>query len=357
MKEWRETQVIARSLREALSAGERVALCTVVAIHGSAYRRPGAKLLVGPTVPSRGGLSGGCLEADAREVALTALETGAAHIRRYETGEDSVWGLGLGCDGSIEVFVQPVNPAQTAQWNRVVELLAGEDAFVLATVVAGPATGQSLVIHDGRVTGATGVERLDEQLVRLARDQLGDRRSRLLEVDGGTVFFEVLLPPPRLVLVGAGDDAMPLAQAAAAAGFRLTVVDHRPAFLAAERFPDSSQLVCASPDDDTGPLGLHRDCYAVVMNHALVRDRSWIRALLESPVPYVGVLGPRERVDRILQELGCEASDRVFGPVGLDLGANGPEQIAVSVLAEILAVRAGRTPQHLRERTLAIHGA
>jgi xanthine dehydrogenase accessory factor len=357
MKEWRETEVIARSVREALGVGERVALCTVVAIHGSAYRRPGAKLLVGQGIPSRGGLSGGCLEADARELALTALETGKAHIRRYETDEDSVWGLGLGCDGTIEVFVQPINTAQNAMWNRVVELLAGEHAFVLATVVAGPATGQSLVIHDGRATGATGFERMDEQLVQLAHDRLGDRRSSLLEVDGGAVFFEVLLPPPRLVIVGAGDDAMPLARAAAAVGFRVTVVDHRPAFLAAERFPDASRLVCASPDDDTGPLALHRDCFAVVMNHALVRDRSWIRALLDSPVPYIGVLGPRARVDRIMQELGRDASDRVFGPVGLDLGANGPEQIAVSVLAEILAVRAGRTPQHLRERTLAIHGA
>jgi xanthine dehydrogenase accessory factor len=357
MKEWRETEMVARSLREALGVGERVALCTVVAIHGSAYRRPGAKLLVGQGIPSRGGLSGGCLEADAREIALTALESGAAHIRRYETGDDAVWGLGLGCGGTIEVFVQPIHPAQAALWNQVVELLEGEDAFVLATVVAGPATGQSLVIHDGRPTGTTGFERTDERIVHLAHDRLEDRRSRLLEVDGGTVFFEVLLPPPRLVIVGAGDDAMPLARAAAAAGFRLTVVDHRPAFLAAERFPDASQLVCAIPDDDIAALSLHGDCFAVVMNHAVRQDRSWIRALLQSPVPYVGVLGPRARVERILQELGHDASDRVFGPVGLDLGAHGPEQIAVSILAEILAVRAGRTPQHLRERKVGIHGA
>jgi xanthine dehydrogenase accessory factor len=356
MKEWHETDAIARRLRAALDAGEPVALCTVVAIDGSAYRRPGAKLLVGPTIPVCGGLSGGCLEADAREVALEVLETGHGRIRRYETGEDTVWGLGLGCDGTVEVFVQPVLPAHTPVWNRVAELLAGDDVFVLATVIAGPATGQSVVIHGNQLTGATGVEEIDEQLVHLTHDRLADRRSRLMDVDECTVFFEVLVPPPRLVIVGAGDDAMPLARAAAAVGFRLTVVDHRPASLTAERFPDAAQLVHAAPEDGTKALALDRDCFAVVMNHALARDRAWIRALLESPVPYVGALGPLARVTTILQEIGRDASDRVFGPVGLDLGANGPEQIAVSVLAEILAVRAGRTPQHLRERTGAIHG-
>ncbi|MDH3498426.1 MAG: XdhC family protein, partial [Gemmatimonadota bacterium] len=121
--------------------------------------------------------------------------------------------------------------------------------------------------------------------------------------------------------------------------------------------PDATQLIQAAPEDDTGPLALTADCFPVVMNHALERDRAWIRSLLESPVPYVGVLGPRARVDRILQELGQDASERVFGPVGLDIGANGPEQIAVSVLAEILAVRAGRTPRHLRGRKGPIHAA
>ncbi len=357
MKEWHETAAIARSIREALGAGERVALCTVVAIDGSAYRRPGAKLLVGPTIPLLGGLSGGCLEADAREVALEALETGQAHIRRYKTGEDAIWGLGLGCDGKVDVFVQPVHSPQIAVWSCVAELLAGDDAFVLATVIAGPATGQSLVIHGGQVTGATGVEHIDEQIVRLASDRHAERRSRLTAVDECTVFFDVLQPPPRLVIVGAGDDAMPLARAAAAVGFRLTVVDHRPASLATERFPETARLVQTAPEDDTGSLALHHDCHAVVMNHALMRDRAWVRTLLESPVSYIGVLGPRARVDRILEEIGRGASDRVFGPVGLDLGANGPEQIAVSVVAEILAVRAGRTPQHLRERKGAIHGS
>jgi len=355
MKEWHETEAIARSLREALGDGERVALCTVVAVEGSAYRGPGAKLLVGPTIPLYGGLSGGCLEADAREVALEALDTGHAHIRRYDTAEDTVWGLGLGCEGTIDVFVQPLNPELTAVWNRVEELLKGDDAFVLATVIDGPATGRSLVIHGGRAIGGTGVAHLDEQLVQQARDRLADRQSVIVDVDECTVFFEVLLPPPRLVIVGAGDDAIPLARAAAAVGFRITVVDHRPAYLAAERFPDVSQLVQAAPEDDTDPLALDRDCFAVVMNHALERDRAWIRVLLQSPVPYIGVLGPRARVGRILEQLGCEASDRVFGPVGLDLGANGPEQIAVSVLAEILAVRADRKPRHLRERKEAIH--
>jgi xanthine dehydrogenase accessory factor len=356
MKEWHETAAIARSLRDALGAGEAVALCTVVAIEGSAYRRPGAKLLVGPTIPGRGGLSGGCLEADAREVALEALDTRQARIRRYETGEDTVWGLGLGCDGTVEVFVQPVHPAQAAVWNRVAELLQGEVAFVLATVITGPAMGQSVVIHGGRVSSATGVEGVDEQLVPLARDRLADRRSRLVDVDQCRVFFDVLLPPPRLVIVGAGDDAVPLAQAAAAVGFRVTVIDHRPTQLAAERFPESTHLVQAAPEADTGHLALDGECFAVVMNHALVRDRAWIRTLLASPVSYVGVLGPRARIDKILQEFPRDTPDRVFGPVGLDIGAYGPEQIAVSILAEILAVRGGRTPQHLRERKGAIHG-
>jgi xanthine/CO dehydrogenase XdhC/CoxF family maturation factor len=169
------------------------------------------------------------------------------------------------------------------------------------------------------------------------------------------VFADVLKAPPKLVVCGAGDDAIPLVTYATDAGFAVTVVDHRAAYLTAERFPGARKLVQARPDAGVGALDVDARTLVVVKMHAFEQDRDWLRMFLLTPAPYIGLLGPRARAEKLLDLAGSPSAHRVFGPVGLDVGAEGPEQIAISIVAELLAVHARQQPGHLRERGAAIH--
>lgn len=356
MKHWNETQDIVRRLLAA--AGTDFAIATVIHIEGSAYRRPGAKLLVESSGDLRGAVSGGCLEADVREIGLVVMRDGRACTRHYDTGsdEDTPWGLGLGCDGQVELMVQPVTADSLPVWRAVAERLEGADAFAIATPVDGTGAGRSLVVaHDDVVVGSTGDAGLDHALSSRATQLLEARTTSLEKLGDTTVFVEVLEPPPWLAVFGAGDDAMPLVRLAGEIGFRTAVIDHRPAFITAERFPTAGRRITRRPDAGVDDLRLGPDDAAVVMMHALAHDRDWVQALAETDVAYIGALGPRNRIARIREAAAATAGDRLFGPVGLDIGADGAEQIALSILAELLAVRAGRVPQHLRDREAAIH--
>jgi xanthine/CO dehydrogenase XdhC/CoxF family maturation factor len=338
VKHWQETADLLSEVVGQAQAGRQAALATVTRIRGSAYRRPGAKFLVRADGTTSGGVSGGCLEADVRERALAVIRDGAPRLAHYETGGDDrqPFGLGLGCNGAVDVFLQPATtPAFLQAAARIRELLAGDAPFAIATVLAGGSAGHVSIRAGQGAPGETGVH----------------------APDGVEVFTEVLRPPPQLVVFGAGDDALPLVRYAADAGFRVAVVDHRPAFLSPERLPDGIRGLALRAEDGLGPLSLGPDAFAVVKTHSLAHDREWMRRLLGTEVAYIGVLGPRTRVEELLVAVGAEGDGRVFGPVGLDLGADGPEQVAVSVVAELLAVRSGRAPGHLRARKGAIHAA
>lgn len=361
MKHWQETASILDRIAS-LDARSRAALATVVRVTGSAYRRPGAKLLVDPSGSTFGGVSGGCLEADVREIALEVIRSQAPHLRHYETGADDsiVWGLGLGCEGAIDVFVQPVvRTPESDVYRRMSELIEARSAFAVATVVDGPAAGGALVWvpPPGARAGSTGEEALDREISREAATLLGRGESGLVEVGSRRVFVDALSPPPSFALFGAGDDALPLARLALEAGFDVMVVDHRPAALAPERFPPAIRRVLRRSSDGVAGLwpGGGRDRLAVVLTHSLEHDREWVRALLREPLTYIGLLGPRTRKASILRELGHDPPPQLFAPVGLDVGADGPEQVAIAIVAEALAVHAGRRPDHLRAREAGIH--
>ena len=337
MKHWRETTQIVDRVAALASAGRRAALATVVRIEGSSYRRPGAKFLIEDDGRTLGGVSGGCLEADVREIALHVIGTGTPQLLHYDTGADdqTVWGLGLGCNGSVDIFVQPATEPRTLETlQEVRQRLAQASAFAISTVVDGPTeVGRSIVV---------GVD---------ARDA----RSRI-HVDGSrTVFTEVLDPPPALIVCGAGDDARPLVAYASEAGFAVTVVDHRKAFLAEERFPSAERLLHLRSDAGVEALGIDARTLVVVKMHSFAHDRDWLKVFLATSAPYIGLLGPRARADEMLGELGVAAGGRVFAPIGLNLGADGPEQIAISIVGELLAVVARRPAGHLREKRETIH--
>jgi len=354
MKHWKETEEILARVGALLSDGRAGALATVVRIRGSAYRRPGAKFLVEDGGRTLGGVSGGCLEADVREHARRdVIPSGTPVLLHYDTGSDDrvVWGLGLGCNGSVDVFVQRID-ALADLLATLGELLRSDSAFSISTVLSGPAIGEHLVLGPDSDAAPPRSPHVD---LAVARQRLASGESGVDEAGGALVFTEVLWPPSHLVVCGAGDDARPVVARAAAAGFQVTVIDHRPAFLTADRFPDARRLLQMRPDDYGGAFLAGSRTSVILMNHSLGLDREWLRRLLPTGAGYIGLLGPRARCEEILGQLGVDDDARVFGPVGLDVGAEGPEQIAISIVAELLAVRARREPRHLRERGIPIH--
>ena len=329
MKHWKETaDLFARVLRLA-EAGRKAAVATVVRVEGSSYRRAGAKFLVEDDGATAGSISGGCLEADVHEVALDVIRTGVPRLLRYETGGDdsSVFGLGLGCGGTVAILVQPATSPEALEAKReIVELLRGDRAFSVATAVTGEAAGRMSV-----------------------------RVSALGPEEDPDTFLERFEPPPHLLVFGAGDDAVPLCAYAADAGFRVTVLDHRPATVTAARFPGAFRLVARRSEEGLDGLPVGPRSLAVVKTHSFAHDREWVKRLLGVGVPYVGLLGPKARGTKLLSEIGAADDGRVFTPVGLDLGAEGPEQVAISIVAELLAVHASKRPWSLRGNEGAIH--
>jgi xanthine/CO dehydrogenase XdhC/CoxF family maturation factor len=354
VKHWQETrQVLGRAVQLG-HAGRACALATVTAISGSAYRRPGAKLLIEDDGGMLGGVSGGCLEQDVRLVGLDVIRGGRSRLRHYATGDDEskVWGLGLGCDGEVDVLIQPITAAAAlGAWSSALTLLEGDERFALATTLEEGAAGGVLVVTEaGRVAGD------DEPLLAAAAQAaLRSGRAERREAGGRAAFAELLAPPPKLIVCGAGDDARPLVAAASTAGFRVVVADHRPAYLAAERFPEAWKVVAIRPEEPSAELPAGEGSLAVVMTHSLRHDTEWVRRWSATDVAYVGVLGPRARTERILEAVPAARDGRVYGPVGLDLGADGPEQVAISIVAELLSVCSRREPRHLREKELQVH--
>jgi xanthine/CO dehydrogenase XdhC/CoxF family maturation factor len=355
----RETERILEAIRSVQASGGRAALATVVHVRGSAYRREGARILVREDGSYECLLSGGCLEPAVAEAADRVIKTGAATVRQYDLAEDSVWSLGVGCSGAVDILIERVeNDPLTRQW---LDLLDRAEAAVLVKSLSDPAARMLVREHDAE--GSLGSAALDERATALARARLRTAFPQAGPelVDGSELFFEVNAPPPSLVVFGAGSDAEPLARLAWDLGFAVTVVDPREAFLTSERFPHAT-VVAAHPDRLPSAVRLTGDAFVVIMNHHLERDRECLRVALTSPSRYIGLLGPRSRYQKLLGALRGDglapdsaALSRVRSPVGLALGAETPEEIAVSILGEILAVQRGFDGGFLDGRVTSLH--
>lgn len=348
------------------SGGRGAALATVVAVEGSTYRRAGARLVVPADGEPVGNISGGCLEGDVVATAREVVADGQARLLHFDltADDEALWGWGLGCNGAIDVFVEPAEGAQ-ALVAALRATAAGDQPSAVVTVAEGAAAGARIVMSaDGRVEGRLGPDHLDAAGRRLALEALATGTSGLVTVDGDhRAFVEVLRPPTRLVVCGAGGDAVPLVELAAGLGWQVVVVDHRPALLSAPRFPGAARRVRAEPLRAAEEVGVDERTCVVVMSHNFPRDRDYLQAFLARPPAYLGMLGPRARLERLVDDLQAagvavdsDSLDRVYGPAGLDLGAEGPQEVAWAIIAEILAVRRGAGGGSLRDRTGAIHG-
>lgn len=360
MKHWAETRQVFEWIATLAAEQRRAALATVVSVQGSAYRREGARMAVAEDGASVGNVSGGCLEGDVREVALQVIATGVPQLRRYCSGADQVsaWDLGVGCEGEVKVYVEPavtISMVESA-------LLAGTEPFAICREVlvgTNAPTWRRLVVTSAGRDGTLGTVPLDAVTADCAATLLqANSPSALIDIDGHSIFVETFYPPPQLVILSAGNDARPLARMGVDVGFRVVVVDRRAALLTADRFPDDAVLIECDTALLTRRVHLDGNSYAVVMNHNFADDEQHLRALVGTPVPYIGMLGPRQRTERIVRNVSADVPfdiDRVYGPVGLDVGTDGAEQVALAIIAEILTVRGGRQPASLRQREAAIH--
>ncbi|MDQ7819051.1 MAG: XdhC family protein [Armatimonadota bacterium] len=350
-------------------AGESMALATIVGVRGSTYRREGARLLLTRSQQMVGNISGGCLESDVMVVADEVMRTGQPRLVTYDltADDDVVWGLGLGCNGAVDIFIEPVDPSAEV-FGLYRRAIAEERPLAVVTVLGGaaPAGARLALWPDGAPVGTLGDPDLDRRAARAAAAALDEGASRVHTLAGGrgeaTCFVEVLRPPIRLVVCGAGHDAIPVVQLAAAVGWRVVVADSRERFLSPQRFPGARQFVHAEPAEAARRVPTDRRTYVVIMTHNYLHDRDLLRGFLGTEVPYIGMLGPRARTEKILADLrrdGVAIADadlaRIYGPVGLDVGADTPEEIALAVVGEIQAVQAGRRAGFLRERPGPIH--
>lgn len=365
----KELQEIVTAWEILCAEGREAVLATVVQVSGSTYRRPGARMLLAAEGRLAGSVSGGCLEGDLVKKAQWHTRSGAALVTYDSTDEDDVvWGFGLGCNGVVQVLLERVAPNTPGPLRLLQSVLHERTPGVIATVIGGEGrarVGQRLLLLPNGRQDTLSDAALLAQVENDAQAVLAARRSQTetYALPGGTsavVFLEAVLPPLPLVIFGANHDALPLVRLAKELGWHVTVADVRGAH--PERFPEADRVLAGSADTLCREISWDAQTAAVVMTHNYSDDKRLLRRLLETSAFYVGQLGPKARTERLLAEIsdnGFVVTDahrsRLHGPVGLDIGADTPEQIALSIIAEIQAARTGRTGESLRERRDPLH--
>jgi xanthine dehydrogenase accessory factor len=347
------------------AASRAAVLAVVTRTEGSTYSKAGGLMLIAADGRYSGLLSGGCLEGDLREHAAGVLQSGAPRAVRYDMRgpDDLLFGLGAGCEGAMDIHLIPVGPE--TRWSPLdyfahcaARTECAAAAFVVQSGSADWPVG-TVIESDGqpRPPKPTGSARatsaavsVRERIVAAARDAAAVRRPAWFEDTGLGLraFIAVLSVPPRLLILGGGPDAGPVVELAGFLGWKITVVDHRAAYAQPERFPRASRVVHAHPEDASETLALSEFDAAVVMSHHLASDLGWLRVLAATPIPYVGLLGPAARRERLITDLGSHFEalrGRLRAPVGLDIGGRAPESIALSIVAEVHAALEGRYGQ------------
>jgi xanthine dehydrogenase accessory factor len=320
------------------AAGEPVALATVVATWGSAPRQPGAKMAVSGSGKMAGSVSGGCVEGAVVEAAREVLAAGQPRLLRFGVTDESAWSVGLACGGTIEVYVEPLS---AELYEPMRDATAGRRGLAIATAISGEGlAGRKLLLRDdGWSAGA-----LPEEAVPAVRAALAAGTPRRGAISVGEIFVDVLVPPPRLVVVGGVHIAIPLIALARTLGYETILVDPREAFGNAARFPHADRIVSKWPDRALEEIGPDRSTAVAVLAHDPKLDDPALLTALRGPAFYVGALGSsrtQEKRQARLREAGLSEEElaRLYAPIGLDLGGRSPEEIALSVLAQIVAAR------------------
>lgn len=367
-----EIQEVLAAIAAMAERNEPMALATIVATRGSTYRRAGARYLVPATGEPIGNLSGGCLEDDVARAGREVMASGRPRLMTFDMTADGeeIWGYGLGCNGAIDVFVEPAAMAfETASAFHAAIQENRPAALVTVIEAADPNVdlGARLLIGpNGALRGGISAT-LNEAARQAGEAALMSGQSHVVALgDSARAFVEVARPPLRLVICGAGHDVVPIVRQASALGWRVVVADVRRNLLNRERFPEATSFVDASPLDAAQAIGPDERTALLLMSHNYLRDGEYLRSFAEAGIAhlaYLGLLGPRGRSARLLRELEAdgvtltdEDRSRLHAPAGLDLGAEEPEEVATALIAEILAVERGHSGRPLRETSGPIHG-
>ena len=351
-------------------ADATAAIATVVGVEGSAYRRPGAKLLAPEDEDTLGAITAGCLEGPVADLAADARDSGDVAVETYDLVDDDAWGLGVGCNGVIDVLVEPLDDSL----DPLLDALDDRETATVCTVVASEDDG--VPVGARSVLGADGEVRSGDDRARVPTDAVDELRDAASEATGSRrvtvdreagdldVFVDPVEPAPDLVLFGAQNDVHAVARFAREAGFRVTVATARGARADDDAFPHAHRVVATRPNQVADAIDAPDRTGVVVMSHNFVDDRLALEHLLtETGVPYVGLMGPRERFEEMREAFAEEGTtlsagelDRVSTPVGLDLGDGSPTGIAVSIVSEALAAANGASGGRLSEKEGPIHG-
>lgn len=342
-------------------AGRRSALATLIRVRRSAPRPPGARFAISDAGDLAGSVSSGCVEADLHEHLQRILDGASPAVVRYGISDEMAAEVGLSCGGEIEVLLSMHDPTDPA-WRAAGAAVAAGEPAVLITGVSEPIRATRLLIRrTGDPEGSLGSADLDEAAARAVRALFDHGGAQVLELAGELLgakpepnaapaplecFAEALLPPPRLAIVGATPIGEELCRQASALGYRVAVIDPRAAFLEAAQLPDAYTRVATWPDEGLAEVGLDRYLSVVVLTHDEKLDVTALATALRAGCLYVGLLGGRRTQElrrQALTELGLDVADvnRIRGPVGLDIGADTPAEIALAILAEMVAVRHG----------------
>jgi xanthine/CO dehydrogenase XdhC/CoxF family maturation factor len=359
-----------QAIDTAAHQGEETILATVVKVEGSAYRRPGARMLIPIHGRTIGTVSGGCLEQDLAKKAWWLTDSGEPVVRRYSTGatededdEQSALTFGLGCNGTVFVMLERLRAKSPAP---AIDLLRrvrdSQLPAAMATVIAS-SRDASARVGDRLLSDTEGSLRnlqLNSAMRRGLHKTLMQKKSsiRLYSNARGEVevFFEYIAPPPRLVIIGASHDAQPLVRMAKLLDWHVSVIDSRSHFARAERFPQADAVILASLDNPFDLAPLIDGAAVAVMTHSYRQDRHWLGLALQAAPAYIGQLGPKERTERLLAQIGTSTSALHY-PMGLDLGGDAPQSVALAILAEMTAVMNQRQGGMLRHRGKPIHHA
>jgi len=368
----KEIKDIIRSFDEAQQQGKQTALATVVHLDGSSYRRPGARMLITDEGQLTGAISGGCLEGDALRKALLVMSQQRSMLVTYDTmdEDDAKFGIGLGCNGIIQVLIEPINPGEPDNPIQLLRIVAEKrEKAVVVTLFSlenkkntQPGTRLLLKENYQQERNTPLKEILVKDGMKTLREGRSVFRTYQTESQNLTAFIELVEPAVSLIAIGAGNDVVPLIAMAEILGWETTVIDGRPAYAKKERFVPSCQVLVSKPENVISQIEIDNRTVFVLMTHNYNYDMAMLQQLLIKNVIYVGMLGPKKKLDRILGELRDQGASfteeqlaSVHSPVGLDIGAETSEEIALSILSEIKAVLSGKQGLSLHSNTGSIH--
>ena len=367
----KEIQSIIQAYESSRSEGQKVALATVVQVDGSAYRRPGARMLVTQEGQLTGAISGGCLEGDALRKAQTAIFQQKSILVTYDTTDedDQKFGVGLGCNGIIHVLIEPIDFQSTINPIELLKIAVKERVVCqLITVFSVKYSKQEQVgtkvllkgnqtFGDAKLLEKSLWERIENEI------EFSDKSTHIIrsykDLDDVQVFIEAIKPGIRILIFGAGNDTIPLAKIASILGLEVTLIDGRKNLATAQRFPTAKRIVTGSGDQVVQDLDTDSFTAALLMTHNFEYEAQVLKDLMPLDLLYIGILGPKKKSEKLIERLENQGltvdQTAIYSPMGLDIGAEGSEEIALSILAEVKAVLAKKQGTFLREKDGPIH--